>query len=78
MQWILVIPVSISICEREFSKQNGVESDPISLLNLGTLDALMRVPLCGLQMENIDWARIFDTWKSTKIPRTLPLDLDDD
>jgi hypothetical protein len=29
-------------------------------------------------MENMDWARIFDTRKSTKNQRTLPLELDDD
>ena len=28
-------------------------------------------------MENMDWARIFDTWKSTKNWRALPLELDD-
>ena len=38
----------------------------------------MRVSLCNLPMENMDWARIFDTWKSTKNQRALPLELDDD
>ena len=28
-------------------------------------------------MKNISWARIFDTWKSTKNLRALPLELDD-
>ena len=29
-------------------------------------------------MENMDWARTFDTWKLTKNWRALPLKLDDD
>ena len=29
-------------------------------------------------MKNMDWARILDTWKSTKNRRALPLELDDD
>ena len=66
------------MCEHGFSKQNWVKSDRRSRLKLETLDALMRVSLCGLPMENMDWARIFDTWKSTKNCRALPLELDDD
>ena len=69
---------STAICECGFSKQNWVKSDRKSRLKLETLDALMRVSLCGLPMENMDWARIFDTWKSTKNQRALPLELDDD
>ena len=38
----------------------------------------MRVSLCNLPMENMNWTRIFDTWKSTKNQKTLPLELDDD
>jgi hypothetical protein len=38
----------------------------------------MRVSLCDLLMKNMDWTRILDTWKSTKIQRVLPLELDDD
>ena len=55
-----------------------MKSDRKSRLKLETLDALMRVSLCGLPMENMDWARIFDTWKLTKDRRALPLELDDD
>ena len=29
-------------------------------------------------MGNMDWARIVDTYKSTKTSRALPLELDDD
>jgi hypothetical protein len=43
-----------------------------------TLDASMRVSLCGLPMENMDWAKNFDTWKPTKNRKALPLELDDD
>ena len=57
---------SIAIWERGFSKQNRVKSDRRSRLKLETLNALKRVSMCGLLIENIDWARIFDTWKSNK------------
>ena len=49
-----------------------------SQLKLETLDALIQVSLGGLPMENMDWAKIFDTSKSTKNRRALPLELDDD
>jgi hypothetical protein len=29
-------------------------------------------------MKNMDWAGIFDTWKSTKNQKALPLELVDD
>ncbi len=64
-----------TICECGFSKQNWVKSDRKSRLKLKTLDALLS--LCGLPMKNMDWAKKFDTWKSTKIQRALPLELDD-
>ena len=71
---------STTICERGFSKQNLMKSDCRSRSKLKTLDALMRETLDEPMhpMENIDWARIFDTWKSTKNQRVLPLELDDD
>ena len=52
---------STTVYERGFSKQFWVENDCKIRLKLETLDALMRVSLCGLPMENMDWARIFDT-----------------
>ena len=55
-----------------------MKSDCKSQLKLETLDALMRVSLCGLPMESMDWARISNTWKSTKIRKALPLELDND
>ena len=66
---------STPICECGFSKHNWVKRDRKSRLKL---DALMRVSLCGLPMENLDWSKKFDTWKSTKNQRTLRLELDDD
>ena len=44
---IILIPSSIAICERGFSKQNAIKSHLCTRLNLKTLDALMRVSLCG-------------------------------
>ena len=43
-----------------------VKSDCRSRLKLATLDVLMRVSLCSLPMENMDWARIFDSQHFTK------------
>ena len=50
-QKILLIPSSIAICERGFSKQNAINSHFRNMLNLKTLDALMRVCLCGLEVQ---------------------------
>ena len=36
----------------------------------------MRVLLCGLPMEFMDWAKNLDTWKSTGNRKALPLELD--
>ena len=55
-----------------------MKSDHSIRLKLKTLDALMRVSLCGHPMENMDWARMLDTWKLTNNQRALPLELDDD
>jgi hypothetical protein len=52
---------STSICEHGFSKHNWVKSDRIRQMKLATLDALVRVSLCNLPMENMNWARVFDT-----------------
>ena len=69
---------STTICEHGFSKQNWVKSDRKSRWKVETLDALMRVPLCDLPMDNMDWTKNFNTWKSTKNRRALPLELNDD
>ena len=70
---------STTICERGFFKHNWVKSDRRSRLKLGTLDhASMRVSLCYLLMENMDWARKLGTWKSIENQRALPMELDDD
>jgi hypothetical protein len=45
-QKILVIPSSITICERGLSKQNDIKSHLQASLKLDTLDALMQIPLC--------------------------------
>ena len=59
-----------------FPDKVGRRGVRISRLKLETLDALMRVSLCSLPMENMDWARIFDTWELTK--PVLPLKFGDD
>ena len=47
---IVLIPSSIAICERGFSTQNTIQSHLRKKLNLKTLDALMRISLCGLEV----------------------------
>jgi hypothetical protein len=60
-QWILIILANTTICECGFSKQYGMKNDCKSQLKLETLDALIRKSLCGLPMENMNWANFFDT-----------------
>ena len=50
-QYVLMIPTSTTICERDFSKQNWVKFERRSRLNLKTLDALMRASLNGLEVD---------------------------
>jgi hypothetical protein len=63
-QKIILIPSKIAICERGFSKQNASKSHLRNGLNLKTLDALMQVSLCGLEVDAINWAIIFNTWRN--------------
>ena len=73
-QKMLVIPASTAICERGFSKQNIVKSALRSRLHLNTLDALMRVSLCGLGASEIDWQAVFQEWRNMRDRRILVLD----
>ena len=58
MHWLqLRLGNCTTTCERGFSKHKWVKSARRSRLKLETLDALMRVSLCGLPMENMDWAK---------------------
>ena len=62
---------STTVCERGLSKHNWVKSDRMSRLKPEISDALMRVSSCGLPMENMEWAGIFGTWKSTNNRRAF-------
>lgn len=73
-QKVLVIPSSIAICERGFSKQNLVKSALRSRLRLNTLDALMRVSLCGIDVGDIDWLAVMQEWRNMRDRRILALD----
>ena len=37
-----------------------------NMLNLKTLDALMRVSLCWLEGYEMDWATIFNIWRNMR------------
>ena len=63
-QEVIFIPSSIAICERRFSKQNAIKSHLHNRLNLKTLDAFMRVFLCELEVDAMDWSTIFNIWRN--------------
>ena len=50
---VILIPSSIAICERWFSKQDKIKRHLRNRLNLKTLqvDALIQVSLCGLEVD---------------------------
>ena len=68
-QKILVIPSSIAVCERGCFEQNAIKSYFASFIEVGHLDASMRVSLCGTKLENMDWRAIFELWRNLKNQR---------
>jgi hypothetical protein len=43
-------------------------------LKLDTLNALMRVSLCNIEMDNMDWRMIFEVWQNMTNYRILILE----
>ena len=73
-QAILVIPASIAVCERGFSKLNQIKNDDRSRLSLETLDILMFLSLSAPHALNeVDWNVIYEEWKQMKARKPLPL-----
>ena len=70
---VLVIPVSIAICERGFSKQNLIKNYLRSSLKLVTLDALMRILCVNIPIENINWNAILILCRNMRDRRIHPL-----
>ena len=66
-------PSSIAICERGFSKQDAIKYHMRNRLNLTTLDALMRISLCGLEMDAMDQATIFNVQRNMRDWKILTL-----
>ena len=64
---IILIPSSIAICERGSPKQNAIKIPLRNMLNLRTLDALMRVSLYGLEVDAMDWATIRRNMQAQRI-----------
>ena len=54
--------------------QNLVKSALRSRLRLNTLDALMRVSLCGIDVGDIDWLAVMQEWRNMRDRRILALD----
>ena len=50
----------IIICERRYLKENAIIESLQASLKLDTLDALMCVSLCGIEVKNINWRAIFE------------------
>ena len=71
---IILIPSSIVICERGISKQIAIKSHLRNRLNLKTLGGLMRVSLCELEVDAMDWATIFNIWRNMQGQRILTFD----
>ena len=71
---LILVPSSIAICERIFRKQNAIKSHSRNRLNLKTLDVVMWVSFCGLEVDAMDWASIFNIWRNMWDQRILTLD----
>ena len=48
---------------KEDFQTNAIKSHLRNTLNLKTLDALMRVSICGLVVYAMDWGTIFNIWR---------------
>ena len=73
-QKVKLIPSSMVICERGFSKENAIKSHSRNRLNLKTLDALTQVILCGLEVDAMDWATIYNIYRNMQDWRIITLD----
>jgi hypothetical protein len=71
---VILISSSIIIYMRGFFKQNAIKNHLCNRLNLKTLDAFMWVSLCGLEVDAMDWATIFNIWRNMQDRRILSLD----
>jgi 4-hydroxy-3-methylbut-2-en-1-yl diphosphate synthase IspG/GcpE len=69
----MVIPLSIAISERGFSKQNLIKSHLHTSLTLETLGALMRISCANFPIENINWNAVMLVWKNMKDRKIHPL-----
>ena len=58
-------------CERGFSKHNAIKSHLRNRLKLKTFDALMRAPICGLEVYAMVQATIFNIWRNMQDRRYL-------
>ena len=59
---ILVLPVSIACCEREFSCVKRIKSNWRSSLTTDTLDALVRISLDNGPLEHFDPTAAVNHW----------------
>jgi type IV secretory pathway TrbL component len=59
---ILVIPMIIAIYEKGFLEQNAIKSQLRASLKLESLNAMMQMSLCVIELENMDWKVMFELW----------------
>jgi hypothetical protein len=70
---VMMIPLSIAICEKDFSKQNLIKSPLCTSLKLEILDALTRISCANIPVENINWNAVMLVWRKKKDRRIHPL-----
>jgi len=59
---ILVIPLIIAIYEKGFLEQNVITRQLRAFLKFESLNAMMQMSLCVIELENMDWKVMFELW----------------
>ena len=62
----MTVPISTTVCQRGFSRQNIIKNDIRNGLYLEVLDALMFISLNAQEKSNICWRDIFKLWFEEK------------
>ena len=62
----LVLPISTAECERCFSAMKRVKTELRNRLVTTTLDHLLRISICGLELKEYDFNRAVDEWEAMR------------
>ncbi len=63
----------IAIYEKGFLEQNVIKSQLWTSLKLESLNAMMQMSLCMIELENMDWKVIFELWCNMRKWKSLNL-----